>query len=190
MIASMTVKRPDPLHFALLGALSGAITTALLMMLPEFWKLESGDLLFVSPLSIVAGLVFGVIFGTFLRYLGLASAWIAVLYAAASTVSYYVAVNLAIRLHEFIETAALLGAIVGFIGATCLTAGAALLLPFARRVGPFALMLTAGGVLGTLFDAPARGDGGFLNWLVLFVPWQAGYAAAFATALPKTAGAG
>ncbi len=177
-------ERNTVVEFAGLGALSGAITTGLLISLPDILNIESGDPLIISPLSIVAGLVFGIIFGTYLRYLRLASAWVAVLYAAASTVSYFVAVNIAIRLHEYIATAALIGAIVGLIGATCLTAAAALLLPFARRVQPCVLMLTAGGFLGVLFAAPARGDGGFLNWLILFVSWQAGYAAAFATALP------
>ena len=97
--------------FAALGALSGAIATGLLMAFLENWKIEIGEYLFISPLSIVAGLVFGMIFGAVLRYLDLASA------------------------------------------------------------------------------ALARGDGGILNWLILFVPWQAGYAAAVATALPA-AGAG
>ncbi len=170
--------------FALLGAISGATTTGLLMALSDQWKIESIDLFIVSPLSIVAGLVFGVIFGTFLRYLGLASAGIAMLYAVTSTISYFVAVNLALHLSEFVASPMLLGAIAGFVGATCLTAAAALLLPFARRVGPCALMLTTGGFLGTLLDTPARGDGGILIWLILFGPWQAGYAAAFATALP------
>ncbi len=182
--------RQPVMAFAVLGAVSGAITTGLLMVLSDQWKIESVDLFLVSPLSIVAGLVFGVIFGTFLRYLSLASARIAVLYAAASTVSYFVAVNLALHLSEFFESAMLLGVIVGLVGATCLTAAAALLLPFARRVGPCVLMLIAGGVLGTLLETPARGDGGVLIWLFLFVPWQAGYAAAFATALPSSGGEG
>ena len=60
-------------RFAGLGTLSGAISTGLLMVLPENWKFESADLFFLSPLSIVAGLVFGVIFGAVLRYLGLAT---------------------------------------------------------------------------------------------------------------------
>ncbi len=170
--------------FALLGALSGAITTGLLMTLPQNWKIEIGEFLFVSPLSIVAGLVFGVIFGAALRYLGLASARIAVLYAAASTLSYLVAVNLAFHLIDAIEAVWLLGAIAGLVGAGCLTAAAARLFPFARRAGPAALMLVAGGLLGTLLEVPIRGGSGFVDWLVLFVPWQAGYAAAFATVLP------
>ena len=170
--------------FAVLGACSGAITTGLLVALPQNWKIEIGEFLFVSPLSIVAGLVFGIIFGAFLRYLGLAGARVAVLYAAASTLSYLVAVNLAFHLVDTIEAVWLLGAIAGFAGAACLTAAAARLFAFARRVRPAMLMLVAGGLLGTLLEAPVRSGSGFVDWLILFVPWQAGYAAAFATALP------
>jgi hypothetical protein len=171
--------------FASLGALSGAIATGLLMTLPDHWKFESADLFFLSPLSIAAGLVFGVIFGAVLRYLNLANSRAAVLYAAASTLSYFVAVNLAFHLVDIIGAAWLLGAIVGFAGAACLTAAAMGLFPFARRTRPAALMLVAGGLRGVLLEMPVRSNGGgFMEWLILFVPWQAGYAAAFATALP------
>ena len=176
--------RSRAIVFAMFGAVSGTIATGLLMTLPDHWKFESADLFFLSPLSIVAGLVFGVIFGAFLRYLGLVSLRTAVLYAAASTVSYFVAVNLAFHLVDTIEAPWLLGAIVGFVGAACLTASALGLFRFARRTGPAALMLVAGGLLGMLLEAPMRSGSGFTDWLILFVPWQAGYAAAFATALP------
>jgi hypothetical protein len=171
-------------RFAGLGAISGAISTGLLMTLPEHWKYESADLFFLSPLSIVAGLAFGVIFGAAMRYLGLASLRTAVFYAAASTASYFVAVNLAFHLMGSIEAVWLLGVIVGFAGAACLTAAAVRLFPFARRAGPVALMLIAGGILGALLEIPVRSGSGLVDWLVLFAVWQAGYAAAFATALP------
>lgn len=187
----MTVAGPKTVAgFALLGALSGAIATGLRMVLSENSMIEIGGLLFVSPLSILAGLVFGTIFGAVLRYLGLASAPIATLYAAASTVSYFVAVNLAIHLVDTIEAVWLLGAIVGFAGAACLTAATAWLFPFARKKGPCALMVVTGGVLGTLLEFPMmsgpeiRDIWDVWNWMTIFVPWQAGYAAAFATALP------
>ena len=83
----------------------------------------------------------------------------------------------------------LIGAIVGFAGAACLTAAAARLFPFARQLGPAVLMLVAGGLLGTLLEAPMRSGSGFLDWLALVAPWQAGYAAAFATALPAVGAA-
>ncbi len=56
MTVSMTVKRPDTLRFALLGAASGAIATGLRRALPARWKIESGDFLVFSSLSIMAAL--------------------------------------------------------------------------------------------------------------------------------------
>ncbi len=188
MTVSMTVKGPSPLHFALLGAASGAITTGLLMVLPARWKIEIGDFLVFSSLSIVAGLVFGIVFGTLLGVRGLAETRVALLYAAASTAAYFVAVNLAFQLVDAVEEVWQLGLIAGLAGAGCLTALAAWLLPFARKLRPCALMLTAGCLLGALLELPVRGDGGFWDWLLFYATWQAGYAAAFATALPKTVG--
>ncbi len=182
--------RNPTIDFALLGAASGAVTTGLLMALPARWKIEIGDFLVFSSLSIVAGLVFGMVFGALLRVRGLAETRAALLYAAAATAAYFVAVNLAFHLVDAVEKVWQLGLIAGLVGAGCLTALAAWLLPFARRIGPCALMLAAGCGLGALLEVPVRGDGGFWGWLLFYVPWQAGYAAAFATALPKTAGAG
>ncbi len=186
----MTVKGPEHLRFALAGAVSGAIAAGLLMALPVRWKIEIGDFLVFSSLSIVAGLVFGIVFGALLRVRGLAETRTALLYAAASTVSYFVAVNLAFHLVDAVEEVWQLGLIAGLVGAGCLTALAAWLLPFARRIGPCALMLTAGCLLGALLEFPVRADGDFWDWLLFYGAWQAGYAAAFATALPKTAGEG
>ncbi len=190
MTVSMTVKMPDPLRFALAGVISGAIAAGLLMALPERWKIEIGDFLVFSPLSIVAGLVFGIVFGALLRVRGLAETRTALLYAAASTAAYFVAVNLAFQLVDAVAEVWQLGLIAGLVGAGCLTALAAWLLPFARRPRPCTLMLTAGSLLGALLEFPVRGDGGFWDWLLFYGAWQAGYAAAFATALPKTAGEG
>ncbi len=183
---SITVKGPDPLHFALLGAISGAVATVLLMALPARWKIEIGDFLVFSSLSIMAGLVFGIVFGALLRVRGLANTQAALLYAAASTAAYFVAVNLAFQLFDTVKEVWQLGLIAGLVGAGCLTALAAWLLPFARRIGPCALMLTAGCLLGALLEFPVRGDGGFGDWLLFYGAWQAGYAAAFATALPQS----
>ena len=184
-IGSMTVKGPGPLRFALAGAVSGAITTGLLIAIPVRWKIEIGDFLVFSSLSIVAGLVFGIVIGALLRNHRLVETRTALLYAAAATVSYFVAVNLAFHLIDFVEEIWQLGMIAGLVGAGCLTALAAWLLPVARRIGPCALMLTAGCLLGALLESPVRGDGGFWEWLLFYGAWQAGYAAAFATALPR-----
>lgn len=170
--------------FAALGAISGSLTTGLLMTLPERWKIEIGDLLFLSPLSIVAGLVFGVIFGAYLGHLGLANRRTSMLYAAAATLSYCLAVNLAFHLSNRTDSVWLIGVLAGLLGGGLLTAAAAGLLPDARRARPAALMIGAGGVLGALLEIPLLDGAGFWHWLALFAPWQAGYAAAFAAALP------
>ena len=181
----MTAGRRYPLRFALLGASSGAIATGLLMVLPQRWKIEIADVLWLSSLSVVAGLVFGIIFGAVLRYLGLATPRAAVLYALASTLSYFLAVNLALHLVDRLEAIWQVGLIAGLAGAASLTALAAWLLPFVRRIGPCALMLAAGCGLGALLVLPIRDGSGFADWFVFYGTWQAGYAAAFASALPK-----
>jgi hypothetical protein len=176
--------------FALLGAISGTITTGALFALPEDWKIEVGDFLMLSPLSIEAGLVFGIIFGGLLRYRGLAGTVTAALYALASTASYFVAVNLALQLGDGLDEIWRIGMIAGLAGSACLTAAAAVLLPFVRQVRPIALMLVAGGLLGALLEVALADGATFWHWLVLFAPWQAGYAAAFATALPAVGAKG
>ena len=184
----MTDRRREILLFAALGAVSGAITTGTLFALPLNWKIEFADLLWISPLSIYAGLVFGVFFGFLLRDRSLADTRTAVLYALASTASYFVAFNLALHVIDGLEDAWLTGMIAGLVGSACLTAAAALLLPFARQVKPIAMMLVAGCLLGALLEVALADDAAFWRWLLLFAPWQAGYAAAFATALPKKPG--
>ncbi len=184
----MTDRRRDLLLFAALGVISGAITTGILYTLPLNWKIEIADLLWLSPLSIEAGLIFGIIFGALLKYRGLADTRTAVLYALASTASYFVAFNLALHVVDSLEDIWQTGMIAGLAGSACVTAAAALLLPFVRQVKPIALMLVAGCLLGALLEVALAEGATFWHWLALFAPWQAGYAAAFATALPKTAG--
>ena len=60
------------LLFAGLGTVSGTIVTVSLFVSPLDWKIEVADLLMLSPMSIDAGLAFGIIFGGLLRYRGLA----------------------------------------------------------------------------------------------------------------------
>ncbi len=186
----MTVKAPDPLRFALVGAISGAITTGSLFSLPRDWKIGIGNFLMLSPTSIEAGLVFGVIFGGLLKYRGLADTRTAVFYALASTASYFVAVNLALHVTDGLEDIWLTGMIAGLAGSACLTAAAAALLPFVRQVRPIVLMLVAGCLLGVLLEVALADGATFWHWLLFYGAWQASYAAAFAAALPKTAGEG
>ena len=182
----MTVKVPGPLCFALAGAVSGAVTTGFLFAFPSDWKIEIADFLVLSPMSIEAGLVFGVIFGALLKLRGLADTRTAVLYALASTAAYFVAVNLALQVGDGLEDIWLTGMIAGLAGSACLTAAAAALLPFVRRVRPIALMLVAGCLLGVLLEVALADGATFWDWLLFYATWQAGYAAAFATALPQS----
>ncbi len=188
MTAGLTLKRRDLLCFALAGAVSGAITTGLLFTLPTDWKIEIGDFLVFSSLSLVAGLVFGIVLGALLRVRGLAETRAAAFYALASTAAYFVAVNLAFQLVDGLEDIWLTGMIAGLAGSACLTAAAAALLPFVRRVRAIALMLVAGCLLGVLLEVALANRATFWDWLLFYATWQAGYAAAFATALPKTVG--
>ncbi len=176
--------RRNLLLFAGLGAVSGTIAAGSPFVSPLDWKIEVADVAMLSPMSIDAGLAFGVLFGGLLRYRGLAGTGTAMLYALASTASYFVAVNLALHVIDDLEVAWLTGMIAGLAGSACLTATAAALLPFVRRIGPIALMLAAGCLLGALLDVALADGATFWHALVFFAAWQAGYAAAFATALP------
>ncbi len=170
--------------FAGLGAVSGAISTGSMFMLPQSWEIEAVGFLMLSPVTIEAGLVFGVVFGSLLKFRGLAGTGTATLYALASTASYFVAINLALHVSSGLEAFWLTGMIAGLAGSACLTAAAAFLLPFVRRAKPIVLMLVAGCLLGALLEVALAEGTTFWHWLILFAVWQAGYAAAFATALP------
>ncbi len=52
--------------FALLGAVSGTITTGALFMLPPNWKIEVAGFLMVSRLAFESGLACGVLLGRLL----------------------------------------------------------------------------------------------------------------------------
>ncbi len=169
-------------RFALLGAISGSVATTLIQVLPET-TLRPFEWLALSPGSVVPGLVFGVIIGWALNRGGHAGPRASAAYVAASTVSYLAAVNLAFGIFDYAGAMWLTGMIVGLFGSACLTALAAWMFPFVRQFRPFALMLVAGCALGALLGI----GGGFWWGLVFNTAWQAGYAAAFATALPGAA---
>ncbi len=76
------------------------------------------------------------------------------------------------------------GMIGGLFGGACLTGLAAWMFAFVHKFRPIALMLAAGCALGALLGIGV----GFWWALVFFAAWQAGYAAAFATALPAVGG--
>lgn len=136
----------------------------------------------ISPLSLGPGLVFGLFAGFALRRYGLADGWRYPALAAASMLSYFAAVQLTFQfLFTMDYDIILTGMVAGLLGAGLLTGATALLIPTFRRLRPCATMVAAGAGLGALLVlvfAPL----GFFGWLALFVPWQAGYAAAMATA--------
>ncbi len=172
-----------PGRFALLGALSGSVATTLIQVLPET-SLKLFEWLKLSPFSLLPGLVFGLIIGLALYRGGHAGPRAFAAYVAASTVSYLAAFNLAFGIYDHPGPMWLTGMIAGLFGGACLTGLAAWMFPFVRKFRPIALMLFAGCVLGALLFR----FGGFWGMLLFYAAWQAGYAAAFATALPAVGG--
>ena len=189
--------RGEPVHtvvrFALLGGASGAIATTIIYAFDwadlrwdaEF-SIESVGLVF-NPLTLVPGLVFGLVIGLALWRRGLAGPRTYAAYVAASTVSYYAAYTLAVEvLAEIVSGSLVIGMLAGLFGSACLTGLSALMFAFLRRLTPCLLMLFAGCVLGGLLVVPLDGPDTFLSWVIFFASWQAGYAASLAVALPQS----
>jgi uncharacterized membrane protein (UPF0136 family) len=172
---------------ALLGAVSGSVATTLIWLLPEatlgILEWRPGEWFFLSPFSLLPGLVFGLIIGWALYRGGHAGPRSFAAYVAASTVSYLAAVNLVFGIYGYVGSLWPTGMIGGLFGGACLTGLAAWKFTFVRRRKPVLLMLFAGGVLGSLLPL----SDSFWGAMVFFAVWQAGYAAAFATALPEAA---
>ena len=175
-------------RFALLGAVSGSVATTLIWLLPEatlgILEWRPGEWFFLSPFSLLPGLVFGLIIGWALYRGGHAGPRTFAAYVAASTVSYLAAVNLVFGIYGYVGSLWPTGMIGGLLGGACLTGLAAWMFAFVRKFRPIALMLVAGCALGALLGIGV----GFWWALVFFAVWQAGYAAAFATALPAVGG--
>lgn len=188
-IQGLNLNRRHLIRFALLGAISGAFAVALLYVLPapDHDEIELFGWLKLSSISLVPGLSFGAIFGLVLHLRGVASGTSSVGYAVASTVSYLAAYTFAVEWGSGFMALWQIGMAAGLIGSACLSTFAAWMFPCARRRGPFVLMLVAGCLLGLLLEFPIQDGGTIWHWAILFVPWQAGYAAAFATALPGRA---
>jgi len=176
--------------FALLGAGSGALATAILFILPDSLRVQAFGWLELTPFAVAPGAVFGVVFAAALHRRRLARPWSSAAYVAAAAVSYLAAYTFAV--HAEVDDLFglrgmywLNGMAAGLLGGASLAALSAVLLPFARRLRPCLLMAAAGCLLGALLDPPLRLDDMFFwPWLGFFAAWQAGYAAAFATALP------
>ncbi|MDH5559145.1 MAG: hypothetical protein OEZ03_17495, partial [Alphaproteobacteria bacterium] len=140
--------------------------------------------LFFSPLSIAPGLIFGVILGYALRRRGMAPGGRYTAYILAAALSYFVTVQITVNiiLVELLDNAVLIGVAAGAIGAALLAGATAALIPNFRHGLPALAMILAGAILGALLFFAISSEH-FIGWLLLFAPWQAGYAAAMATAL-------
>ena len=183
MLSEAPSIRPVPL-FALLGAVSGIATVAILLLKPD-WQLAIPGGLDIWPLSVVPGLVFGFVIGFALLRRDRASPGAFVGYVLAATLSNYAAVTLTTKVLATTIGAGWLGGIVaGLFGAACLTGCGLALLPFTRKPRMVLLTVLAGGVFGALLG-PAAATQGIFWWFVFYGLWQAGYAASLATALPR-----
>lgn len=170
--------------FAIPGAISGALATPLFFYLPEDWELQPLSWLEINPATTMPGLVFGVIIGLALYRRDLLAGWRFAAYAAASTLSYLVAVTLATKvLEDVLGSLLTIGLVAGLFGGACLTALSALLMPVVRQAKPCLFMLLAGCLFGGLLNIVGNLSD-VTTWMIFFAAWQAGYAAALATALP------
>ena len=147
----------------------------------------SSDLL---PIHIAPGLIFGVVFGFLLqrqRSLGIGSL---LAYVAAATFANAVAVEAAIGIDEFLPAEmadfarmALAGAVGGALGGGLLAAASIALLGASRRQLPrvTGLLALTGAILGALLlpvtDVSQSDTSETLAIFVLYIVWQAGYAA-------------
>ncbi|MFO1189151.1 MAG: hypothetical protein U1E97_06080 [Alphaproteobacteria bacterium] len=187
-------RRMQPaLVFGALGAISGAVIVGLKVALDHAGlDLHKGLAVFgfdlsLDDLSLYPGLVFGIVIGVALLRRGLASAAQAAGYVVAAMLANFAATNLAYTLYEGRHGLAI-GLAAGALGAASLTALTLAILPFSRRLRPCVLMVAAGTALGALLsitlDLIERDTvSAYLGLLVLYVPWQGAFAAAFGHSL-------
>lgn len=177
------------LRWGALGFVSGTVST-LSIFIPHWLQFEGAVeagigvgqyRLLMAPVSVLPGLIFGVIIGAALRRARLASGGRIPAYAVAATLSHFLAVQLTVNfLVERIESSVAFGVAAGAFGAAPLAAASAAIMPVFRRGPTTTAMVLTGAALGaTLYFPLVFGD--FLSWLLLFATWQAGYAAAMAT---------
>ena len=176
-------RRPVPL-FALLGAVSGIATVAILLLNPD-WHLTMPGGVDLRPLSVVPGLVFGFVIGLAFYARGRASLAAFLGYMLAVTFANYAAVTLTTDyLVDVINAGWLAGIVAGLFGAACLAAFTVALLPVARKPRPVVLTLLAGAGLGALLG-PVIAAEGLIWWFLFYGLWQSACAASLATALPR-----
>lgn len=181
------------LQFAMTGAISGALVT-LAIFIPQWFGFydaleanfrDGAFKLNFSPLSILPGLVFGLLAGRLLAMRGMLAARRYWAYVAVSTLSYFVTVQVTLDLFiDLTDNMFTVGIAAGALGAALLTAATALLSAVPLRPRSAAAMILAGAVFGAGLYIPL-GWNHFIGWLLLFAPWQSAYASAMATALDR-----
>jgi hypothetical protein len=163
--------------FGLLGAVTGAITAAILMAV-DF----KGYSLYIVP-----GAVFGMAFGVALWQRRGLRPERAVAYLVAASLANAAAVFTA--RYAWDDIAAIVGkdvgpivtgVIAGAVGAGLLTGMTAMLLSIARWPLPIATGALLGALLPVFVNGPEAGV------FVFYIVWQAGFAAAVAATLPST----
>jgi hypothetical protein len=181
---------------ALFGMLSGGVAWALLM-LPGFSAgkgsytstLKGGAEVDVSALSIIPGVIFGLIIGFLWHRRGKASARAAFGYALASGIAYFLAFHIAFNMFDRLpgmlpEDAALVvsGVAAGVVGCCLLGVASVFLfgIPYRSVLGLPVLIGGAAGALLPLINVFSNWDGGFLIFLTA---WQGAYAASLAPVL-------
>jgi len=175
--------------FGALGLLSGALVVGLKLGLDEAGAdfrtgFELLGLAFgIDDLTLLPGIVFGIVIGGALGRHGIAGPARIGLYALAATAANFAATNLAYMLADGWHGLAI-GMVAGALGAFLLTAATLALFPACRRAGPAALMVASGAMLGmllsvTLYLIDRDTVSAYLGLLVLYAPWQGAYAAAF-----------
>jgi hypothetical protein len=160
--------------FALLGAVTGAVTAALLRALDT-----------ETSLYVVPGLVFGVAIAIALWQRRRLPPVRAAAYVVAVSLANAAAVSIALSTSDDVASivgkeagTAVTGVIAGAVGAGLATGATALLASIARWLWPIAV----GAILGAIL--PVFVDGGDSGIFVFYILWQAGFAAATAATLP------
>ena len=198
LIERLWRKERPILAFALLGAASGSFAICLMMIVRNFLagypRTEIARLLTAGSV-LLPGIIFGLFMGLALVRRGIATWPGCAAYCAASTGSYFAAFAAAVMIFGGLGSSALTGMVGGLVWAAGLTAAGAAIFPSVRRPVPCRLMVLSGCLLGILLgivDHPdvRLWDVRLWDMVAIFAAWQAGYAAAFATALPKTGGEG
>jgi hypothetical protein len=190
----MTDNRSDAVYLCALGALSGVVVWALISLAgfigaQLLWSFFDGTIE-LSPISLLPGLVFGLVIGALLHRHGKISLSVHVWYAIASGVAYFCAFHVAVRTflnlpHTFgtLPDMILSGILAGLVGSLLLGLIAMRLLKAPGRT-LLRLPLFVGSAAGALLGLTEQ-DHTQWGWtyLAFFVLWQAAYATSLAPLL-------